>query len=100
MKTYEFYVHWKQGDDFKTHVGQTANTAEALRQWAMSFESHRNTCNQLSEYLIGQDIEVQADTHMISFSPQNDAATEALEKAVAVGLLSTFDWDDEEDADE
>ncbi|KXB03013.1 hypothetical protein AKJ45_02835 [candidate division MSBL1 archaeon SCGC-AAA261F19] len=91
-KSYELFLHWKQGDDFAEELEKADTTEEALRNWAETFEEHAKHCRELAEIFEGKDIEAYADTHHISFVDDE----EVLKKAVKKGLLEVVDIPEEE----
>lgn len=101
MKNYELFLHYKQGDDFNSHLEDSKNPSEAFANWAKDFEQRKETCKLLSDTLKGVNVEVFADTHMISIVPNDREATMILDKLVAQETLTTFEFEDDEcDCDE
>jgi len=94
MKTYELFLHWKQGDDFRGCLEQAkGNVSEALEFWARDFDSRAKHCRELAERVKGKSVETDADTHMITFGGDE----ELLDKLVEEELLSAFEVEDDEE---
>lgn len=84
VDSYELELHWKQGDDFKARLQETAgNICRALDTWASCFEANAQTCRELATLFEGKYITVDADTHTIVFS----GGAKTLKQAVKEKLL-------------
>jgi len=93
-KTYELYLHYKQGDDLANFIKQTKTSQEALLAWAAFMESNAQTIKRLVEIFEGKKLFIeQADTHFI----QIDGDKECLKKAVKEKLLQIMDWEESEE---
>lgn len=107
IKSYEFNLPvFKQGDDLAYNIEKTPNLAEAFKTAAKQYEEAANMCKRMSGIAAEiEDLEVQADTHMIMFTvpekdiPQFDALVKE-EFLYESHLWDEEDFDDEEDDDE
>lgn len=98
MRTYELFLHYKQGDDFGICLHKCGgDVVAALKMWREELLANSAHCSLLSERLVGVKVEVHADTHFIGFSPLNEEAEQCLNKLVAEELLTGSDWEDEDD---
>ncbi len=101
MKTYELFVHWKQGDDLGQHLENEDTNAGALRAWAASFRRYQLRAEQIAKAIEGEDIEISADTHMILLLPNSEKAEKVLQLLADAKMISVSDmFDEEEDEDE
>ena len=72
-KTYELYLHYKQGDDFREQLDDAdSDIPKALRSWAESLRANVEHCEKLAdaferEISDGAKIQVEADNHYIGF---------------------------------
>ena len=72
-KSYELFLHFKQGDDFHQSLEQAdGDIPAALRNWAEFMRGNAEHCDQLAntlerEIADGAKIEVDANTHHIGF---------------------------------
>ncbi len=99
MKTYELWLHYKQGDDLAAIAEKNTTTAAAFREWATSFGRCREVCLQITKAIEGKNVTIQADTHHISLEPGDADAERALEALVREEILSVHEWNDEEEGD-
>lgn len=101
-KSYELFLHFKQGDDFGQILQANNNDIPtALRVWEQGFKENAAVCARLAKAFEGQALTAHADTHHISFAPDDAKADECLEVMVKEELLQAIDSDDEDDdADE
>lgn len=97
MKTYQLFLHGKQGDDFADHLKATKSTEEALRSWAKSFKEAHDACLQLANAFQKKGIEAEADTHLIQFYAHDEEAKKVLEVMAKEKLLQIEEFDDEEE---
>ena len=97
-KSYELFLHGKQGDDFG-HLLEAHNNdiPVALRVWEQSFKENAAVCARLAWAFEGHALTAHADTHHISFAPDDANADECLEVMVKEELLQVIDSDDTED---
>lgn len=86
-KSYELWLHFKQGDDLAECLETAKNPSEALQKWSDSMMVNWFTIQRIAVALEGKDVEIEADTHMICIHPKNKAATTALENLRKAGLL-------------
>lgn len=96
MISYELSLNYKQGDDLAGHLENSATPADGFASWAKHHKQNMLICEQISKILEKVEVEVFADTHMISLKPKNDTAREALEMLVNEGVLYRHEWDDED----
>lgn len=88
-KSYEIFLHWKQGDDYGHCLGQcNQNVSEALKLWSEHLKAASEHAANLSEMLDGVNLGVCADTHHISFDPLDEDAERVLEACVKEELVS------------
>ena len=84
--SYELNLHFKQGDDFRSFlVDAGGDIPAALRNWAAFMRGNAATCEKLAsaikkELAGGNNIQVDADTHMIMFCG-DEKALDRLAKA-------------------
>ena len=96
-KTYELFLHYKQGDDLSGFVEQTKTHKDALLAWADFMESNAKALRELVNLFKGKKLTIeQADTHFIAISGDK----KCLEKAVEKGILSVQDFEEEEEEEE
>ncbi len=94
-KSYELNLHYKQGDDFACHLEACRNdTVAALRAWANSLQAAAEHAKALAYDIerSGKKVEADADTHFIGLHGDEALLNELAEK----GLLTAFDYEDEE----
>ena len=97
-KSYELFLHYKQGDDFQRCLGHArGNVPTALRLWAETFKRNHDICLQLARVFEGKEIDAHADTHHISFEPGDHVARGALEVMAAEKLIEIKEWPDEDE---
>lgn len=99
MKEYTLSVHWKQGDDFQSHVNEKeGSVCGGLRAWAERMKETATQLVDLADLLEGQNVTADGDTHHIGF--YGDEAV--LDKAVEKELLYCNEVEDcdEEDFEE
>lgn len=93
-KSYELWLHWKQGDEFGNLIEEADSTEDALTTWAKIFESRAEHCRKLAEVVDGKDIEGYGDTHHIDFRGDEEVLEEAVEKDL-LQLREIPEYDDE-----
>jgi hypothetical protein len=99
-KTYELWLHYKQGDDFAAILEKEPTPSKALESWAAHFAACRDICAQLARTLAGKNVEAGGGTHYIGFTAKDDEAERALaalakENLLRESLVETPDEDDE-----
>lgn len=99
MKTYEIFLHYKQGDDFAAHVDATNNVSDALTGWAADFRKRTAVCEEIARALHGKNVEVDAQVHMILLTPKDAEAERALDDLLALGHVSRSSITDDFDQD-
>ena len=83
-KSYELFLHYKQGDDLNGFVEEAKTHKEALLEWADFMESNAKAIRELVKIFKGKKLVIdQADTHYIAISGDK----KCLEKAVEKGIL-------------
>lgn len=93
-KSYNLFLHWKQGDDLADHLeGKTVS--EGLLSWAEFMKSNATHLEQLAALFKDKEIECFADTHCINF----EGDEEVLKKAEEQELIQADEFEDE-DAEE
>jgi len=98
-KSYELFLHYKQGDDLAGHLkANPGDPVAALRSWS---ESLKAAVERLSELAYdveksGKSVSITADTHFIGIN--GDPAL--LEGLAAKGLLDAVEHDGDEDEDD
>jgi hypothetical protein len=93
-KVYELFMHNKQGDDFNGCLQKHVNDLPAaLREWGESFNRSSSICMQLAKAFTSQEMDIQADSHMVVFEPKTDAARAVLDAMVAEGLIFAVAWE-------
>lgn len=104
MKTYEIYLHGKQGDDFAAHIEKSKNVWAALAVWTEDFRKRADICDRIARAIYQKNVQVEADTHMILFIPQDTTAEKAFDELLAAGLVHRSSMDeadgDDDDLDE
>lgn len=90
-KTYELFVHYKQGDDLNHFLAETKTVSEGLKMWSEGMKANSELLAKLAELLEGKDVECHADTHYIGFQGDD----EVLGKAVEMELLQLVEFCDE-----
>lgn len=93
MNNYSLWLHWKQGDDFHSCLGEAAqNIPAALELWAKEFDNHAQHCRALAKELNNTSIECCcADVHYIEFCGDETV----LDKLAEQGLLNKEEREDE-----
>lgn len=98
MKTYELFLHGKQGDDFAQHAAIAATVNKALLSWSAALKQCQNICEQIARALEGKNVSVFADTHVISLTADDAEAEKALDALTAEGLLTVMPIEDDDEA--
>lgn len=91
MKTYELFLHCKQGDTLAQHIEFTKNPSDALKIWAYDFQNNREICEKLARDLLGKNINIFADANLILLQGTDASAREALDSLVKEGILVEAD---------
>ena len=99
-KFYSLFLHYKQGDDFQHILSNTKDNSEAFLHWAESFEQNATVCYEIAKALDGQHVTIDAGTHMINLSPDDEQAESVLNKLVIAKLISVEDFEDEDECDD
>ena len=99
MRSYELWLHYKQGDDFSGHLKETSSVSAALRRWAAQFIENQAICERLAVMLDGRNVTGHGDTHLVELCADDVDAEKALAVAAAEELIAARE-DDEEDVDD
>lgn len=100
-KSYELFLHYKQGDDFGQILRENqSDVPKALRAWAARFKENVAICERLAKAFEGQKLVVEADTHHISFDPTDGSARKCLEAMAVEKLIHVYEFEEDEDEDE
>jgi hypothetical protein len=91
MKSYEMFVHYKQGDDLGHHLENSKDASESLFSWSTSLISAGERVKVIAERIKGLDITIDADTHFIGMSGDHE---EVLNLMVADGLLNLVEFEE------
>lgn len=102
MKTYELFLHYKQGEELGVFLEQTGGKVpEALTLWAASFKHHMEVCNNLARLLNDEDVAVFAETHMVSFEPKTEKGRAVLDMLAREEILDMMEFENyDEDLEE
>jgi len=78
MKDADLHLpYYKQGDDLRHHLSRCATVEEALEAHAQQLEVAASILRKVKQVIAGQEVTIQADTHMIIVSGP-DEVIEAL----------------------
>ncbi len=64
--------YYKQGDDLRFHLEQSADVGDALERHASDMDAAARKIRELRESLAGRDVQIEADTHMILIHADED----------------------------
>ena len=101
MKSSFVSVHYKQGDDLAHCIDQckkrdsTDPVADGLALWSDCLRVASEAAAEIAKKIRGKKIEIQADTHMIHLSGDDDVIQELID----LELAYKYD-DDEEECEE
>ena len=83
--------YFKQGDDLSHHLSHCASVEEALEAHAQQLEYAAELLRKVKGMIDGQDVKVEADTHMIMVS----GSDEIIESLIDAGFAAQPPWDEE-----
>ena len=91
-KTGEIWLpYFKQGDDLSEALENSKTNEEALEAHAQRLDDAAKILRKIKEEIKGQDVEIDAGTHMITIT----APGKLIDKLVSLDLASEFDLDGE-----
>jgi hypothetical protein len=99
MKTAEIHLpYFKQGDDLGHCLDHCPSIEEALEQDAVNLEGAASILRQIKNMVKGHKVEMQADTHYISISGEDDLIDALIKEELA--YLDPFEDEEDEDWEE
>lgn len=97
MKDADIHLpYFKQGDDLSHHLEHCATVEEALAAHAQQLELAADILRKVRDMIAGQDVKIEADTHMIMASGPD----EIIEALIDSKYASKPPWEDDEELDE
>jgi hypothetical protein len=99
MKTFEMWLHGKQGDSLNKLVEIADNASDAFAYWAVDFGTCLMRCETISGILEGKNVRIEADANCIFLHPLDRDAEIALEEIAERKLINVSEtFSDKEDA--
>lgn len=93
--TYELHLHRDQGNDFADCLESTDSISDALAVWAEQFDYNAEVCRELSRRMAWRDVEVNVDTHTISFYGDEELLEDLAKNGPLVRVDTILDYNRE-----
>lgn len=88
LATYTLDVHWKQGDEFNTHLAKyKGDPFAAMRAWANDLRARAGRLDDIAERISGRHVCTHGYGHAITLWGQSQDGWDALAKLAKAGLI-------------
>jgi hypothetical protein len=88
--------YFKQGDDLHSCLEKAGDPQEALKAHAEQLRSVAEHLDKLAEMVAGHEISINADTHMIMMTCEEELAI----KLLKADMVDEDPWEEDEDDDD
>lgn len=93
MKTYELWLHGKQGDDLQTNANASKDASGAFFCWSLDFEKRIEICHRISDALEGRNVKIEGEGNFIFLTPLDENAEVALDALALCKFIRVVDAD-------
>lgn len=96
MKDFELNAYYKQGCDLSYFLRLFPKASDALKEWANNLTHVAYMIRLVSDKIASTDIELIADTNVISLNPKTEEDVEVLKQLEGDNeLISVIDYEEE-----